>query len=299
MKTLVLEDMPNLFWQKVNENNWLGHFTKDNSIAEIVIIRTKTQFNKKLFIKYPNLKVIIRAGTGMDNIDMKEAKRRDITVLNTPEANALSAYEHTISFILALIKQHQKWKSNILSNNWKSGISKNWEISDLKILVIGVGRVGTRVAKTMQILGAEVLGVDPYLTNREWKEKKIEKITYQNGLKWCNLLTFHCPLNNETTDYFDLGTLDKLENPIWLINTARGKIINEKLLPKGLQDKMILGFGTDVFKEEPWKVKNYAKFKNVLVTPHVGAFTKKAKKRMTFEVLKVLRHFAFNGKGDF
>ncbi|HGY11073.1 MAG TPA: hypothetical protein ENK36_01745, partial [Desulfobacterales bacterium] len=163
MNTYVVENMPEIFWQEIKKNGWEIYFsTHKNKEAEIAIIRTQTFADRSFFDQFPNLKMLIRAGTGFDNIDLSEAKMRNIVVCNTPEANAISAFEHTISFIFSLIKQLKISEKNLFSGNWKSGLLNNWELSDLKTLIVGVGRVGTKVAKALQYFGAEVKGVDPY-----------------------------------------------------------------------------------------------------------------------------------------
>jgi len=300
MHTLVLEKMPDLFWEKILKNNRENFFGVNSDFpdesVEIIIIRTNTIIDENFFKKYRNLKMIIRAGSGFDNIDILAAKKRNVAISTTPEANALSAYEHTISFVLALIKNHQKCKENILSNKWKTGLPFNWEISDLKVLVVGVGRVGTKVAKSMQYLGAEVIGVDPYLSQTDWKHKGVKSISYLEGLKWCNTLTFHCPLTYKTHNYFSTEMLEKIENPIWLINSARGQIIEEKAIDIGLKSGKILGFAADVFQNEPWSIKNYGGKNNVFLTPHNGSYTKKAKNRLALETLQVWTEFVFENK---
>ena len=290
MKTLVMEPMPDLFWEEILKKGWNSYFTENidsNDEIEIIIIRTKTDFNKDKFFEFPHLKMIIRAGSGFDNIDIMEAKKRNVIVCNTPEANAFSAYEQTLSFIFTLIKQHQICKDQVLKSNWEKNFMPNWEMSDLNVLVVGVGRVGTRVAYALKNLGAQVKGVDPYLSISEWKQKDIESVIYKEGIEWCNLLTYHCPLTDETENYFDGKVLDTLRNPIWLVNTSRGKVVNESVVEKGLSNGNIIGFASDVFSEEPWKVKKIANNLNVVLSPHVGAYTKKAKIRMSLEALNV------------
>ena len=290
MKTLVMEPMPDLFWKEIRKKGWDSCFTEivtSNDKIKIIIIRTKTDFNKDKFVEFPNLKMIIRAGSGFDNIDIIEAKKRKVIVCNTPEANAFSAYEQTLSFIFALIKQHQICKDRVLKGNWEKDFMSNWEISDLRVLVVGVGRVGTRVADTLKYLGAQVKGVDPYLTISEWKQKNIESIIYKEGLEWCNLLTYHCPFTDKTENYFDGKVLETLKNPIWLINTSRGKVVNESVVEKGILNGNIIGFASDVFAKEPWKVMKFANNNNVILSPHIGAHTKKAKIRLSLETLDV------------
>ena len=283
-----MEPMPDLFWQKLEENNWQRYFVDDKNDAELVIIRTKSQFNQKLFKQFPNLKVIIRAGTGTDNIDINEANIRNVKVYNTPNANAHAAFEHTLSFIFALIKQHENGKNAVMNKSWKAQLLHNWEISDLRVLVVGVGRVGTKVAQALQHLGASVKGVDPYLSKTEWQNKGLDEITYSEGLEWCNLITFHCPLTEETHDYFSLHTLKLLQNSIWLVNTSRGGVVNESAVNMGLNLKQLLGVALDVFEEEPWCPHDFAKFQNVILSPHSGSFTQKAKTRLVLETIEIL-----------
>ncbi len=297
MKTFVTEVMPELFWKIIKENNWLEYFTDQPSDdVEIIIIRTKTVVDKSFFERFPKLKLLIRAGTGFDNIDIKEAQKSNIQICNTPEANALSAHEHTISFIFALLKQHETAQKNLLKGNWKKGLENNWEISDLKALIVGVGRVGTRVAKALKYFGAEVKGVDPYLSKSDWNEKQVSPISYSEGLKWCNLISFHCPLTHETKNYFDETTLDILKNPIWLINTARGGIVLQSALKTGLEYGKLLGFAADVFSVEPPLKLEFSDFSNVILTPHIGSFTRKAKERLSEETLLVWKAYVFQHK---
>ncbi len=297
MKTLVVEPMPDLFWQKVDENGWRKYFvTETSDDIEIVIVRTKTQADKSFIMKFPKLKAIIRAGTGFDNINVHEAVKRNIVVCNTPQANALSAAEHTIAFVFALLKQHRIAQENLLQGSWKNGLQNNWEISDLKALVVGIGRVGSRVAKILQDLGAEVRGIDPFLKESDWQEKNIESTSYRDGIEWCNMLSFHCPLYKDTEHYFNMDILSKFNNQFWLINTARGKIVQEQAVVQGLKNKQILGFAADVFANEPWSGNIFTSYNNVYLSPHIGAHTSKAKNRLLKETLQVWKELVFHGK---
>ena len=291
MKTVVLEPLPEYFWEKVDQQKLRSDFCspKDSSArkAQIAIIRTKTIFSKSLFDLYPNVNFIIRAGTGFDNIDITEAKKRNILVANTPEANANSAYEHTISLFVAMLKNLQKAKNEVLTKTWKKSLESNYEFSDIKALVVGYGRVGKKVSQTLQFLGAKILVVDPYIDKKEWANNYLKPISYSEGLSWCNLLTFHCPLTKETYHYFNDDVLEKIKHPFFLINTARGKITSLETVEKGLENNQIKGVGLDVFPEEPATIKPWMNNHNVFLSPHVGAHTESAKKRMSEELFNV------------
>ncbi|KQC03990.1 MAG: hypothetical protein APR54_09025 [Candidatus Cloacimonas sp. SDB] len=298
MKTLVLDPMPDRFWSLIKERHLEKYFTSDqnNSNIEIIIIRTKTFLSSKYLEKYSELKLIIRAGSGFDNIDLQETIKREIIVCTTPDSNAQAAFEHTISLILSLIKQHLTGKNQILKGKWKDGLKPCWEITDIKALIVGVGRIGSKVGKFLQTMGAEVKGVDPFLTPSEWEQRKIIETDYVTGIRWCNLITYHCPLYNQTRDYFSKKTLDEIADSIWLINTARGGILNEDAVKAGLRAGKILGLGIDVFAKEPVPTRDYFFKDNVLITPHIGAHTQNAKNRLILDTLEVWSEFVFNNK---
>ncbi len=290
-----MEKMPEKFWQELERLNLTTFFSEKEDIkAEIIIIRTKTQFDSKLIDKFPNLKLIIRAGSGFDNIDVLYAKSKGIEVCNTPEANAYSAYEHTLSMIFALIKNLQFGKQEIKSGKWKDKHPGNWEIPELKILVVGLGRVGTRVAKAMKFLGADVKAVDPELSQEEWQKKDVTPIHYIKGLEWCNLVTYHCPLYSDTFHYFNQEVLQIINKPIWLVNAARGKIVDFEAVKLGLKKEKLLGAALDVFEKEPWEADSIIDDPRLVVTPHTGAFSTAAKNRMSVECVEVWRNFVQN-----
>ncbi len=295
--TVVLDSMPDIFWEKTRQSGWDKYIKPASKSviadAEIAIIRTRTKFGGQLFSKMPRLSLIIRAGSGYDNIDLQEAKKRQVRVCTTPEANKTAAYEHTLSLILALLKGHQIGKEAILHNKWKQTCSKNWEISDLQALIVGAGRIGSLIADTLLDWGAVVKIVDPYLSDVFVKQKRYKITNYQDGLKWCNLVTFHCPLSWETRDYFSLNSLDLLSQPIWIVNTARGFIVNELALKTGLERNKIRGVALDVFSREPWTHQDFTPFNNVYLTPHTGAYTDKAEKRLVSEIMKTWDDFCY------
>ncbi len=295
MRTSILEPMPSEFWQLVEEKKVAKFFTQEEDPeSQVVIIRTKTYFDATYLDKFPKLKLIIRAGSGFDNITVKEAVARGVQVCNTPKANAYSAYEHTLSLLVALMKAHRSSRSALMVGDWKDNLPENFEFPDMRVLVVGMGRVGRRVADTLKYLGAEVRGVDPFLDSSQ--QQYIEFCSYEEGVSWCNVLTFHCPLYADTFNYFDKKILDKIREPLFLLNVARGEVVDEKALLKGLEKKLIRGAGLDVFAKEPTKALRLQRYENVYLTPHTGAYTAGAKKRMSVESMEVWQEFVQTGK---
>ncbi len=295
MRTSVLEPMPSEFWQLVVDKNFEKFFCSElDPESKVVIIRTKTCFDAGYLDKLPKLELIIRAGSGFDNIAVQKAVDRGVQVCNTPQANAYAAYEHTLSLLMALMKTHRSSRSAILVGDWKDNLPENLEFPDMRVLVVGVGRVGRRVAKTLRYFGAEVRCVDPFLDGSQ--QEPFEFCSYEDGLSWCNVLTFHCPLYADTFHYFDKKSLDKVKEPIFLLNVARGGVVDDKALIKGLEKKLIRGAGLDVFDKEPTKALQLQRYENVYLTPHTGAYTAGAKKRLSVESLQVWQEFTQNGK---
>ena len=300
MLTYVTEEMPDLFWQMVRDKDWSEYFVTDpNGVEDEIshlIVRTYTIVDDEYMSRFRNLKHVIRAGTGYDNIHVIKADEKGIAVSNTPAANGISAYEQTIGFIFALIKNHHIHYKGLRKGTWRNEIPYNLEMADLRVLVVGLGFIGSRVAKTLKLLGAEVKAVDPYCDHKQWEYADVDRITYEDGLQWANMVTFHCQLTRETIGYFNKDTLNNLDHDIWLINAARGGIIEESALLSGLISGKILGAAIDVFEKEPNNGELFKDFFNVIMTPHTGAFTESARVRLSRETLSVWASSVFEEK---
>lgn len=293
--TLVLDEMPSLFWEIVKDNNSQDYFTEDNLLfsedIEIIILRTKSTITESYYKRFPNLKCVIRAGSGYDNIDVEKAKDYNIIVQNTPDANVNSAFEHTIGLLFSLIKNHKEHNHNVLENKWRDKATNNLEITDLKVLVVGFGRVGSLVGNFLNSMGAKVKYVDPYLDANNIN-KDIQAISYEEGLSWANVITFHCPLYKETRNYFAASSLDFI-NKAYLLNVARGGIIDVDSAIAGLNKGKILGLAMDVMEEEPWQCEGWEDNKKIIMTPHTGAYTEKAKARLAKDTYSTWSAFNF------
>lgn len=298
MQTLILDEQPDYFWSEVKANKIEDYFSMKlpPDQVEIVIIKTPTTVDQSFIARYPKLKMIIRSGSGYDNIDLKLTRKANIIVCNTPEANTIAAFEHTMAFIFAMIKQHQRSKKNVLQKKWKDELAWNYEINELTVLVVGLGRIGTKVAQALQLFGARVWAVDPYLSQKQWLEKKITRVSYDQGLKCANLISYHCPLTKETKNYFSDNTLNTLSHPAYLVNTARGPIVNEVSLKKGLNSGQIIAAGLDVYDSEPNPELTFGEYDNVYLTPHTGAYTQAAKIRLAKEVVTTWKSFVDGGE---
>ena len=294
--TLVMDEMPDYFWQLIEEKGLMDYFSTDNLLfsedIEIIILRTKSLITESHYKRFPSLKCVIRAGSGYDNIDVTNAQNYNILVQNTPEANVNSAFEHTLSLLFALIKNHKLHNKNVLENKWRQGIKSNLEISDLKALIVGFGRVGSKVGTFLKSLGAQVKFVDPYIDLAPWQLQGIESISYEEGLSWTNLVSYHCPLYSQTLHYFDEQSLNYIDQA-FLLNVARGAIVDIDAVLKGIEQGRLLGAGLDVMESEPWKCEGWEDSPKIIMTPHTGARTEKAKDRLSRDCYEVWNDFNF------
>ncbi len=296
MKTIVVEEMPDLFWELLEKSkieNVKSGFNFPKNEVEIIILRTQFILNCSIIDEYPNLKFVIRAGTGVDNIAVHYAYSKGIKVFNTPNANAHSAFEQTISHIFSLIKNSKKSDDNIFKGNWKKDLPFNLEVIDLKILIVGFGRVGKKVYDLLSSLGASIRIYDPFISSHKIKNQMIND--FSEGLNWCNLVTFHCPLYAQTHQMLDFSKIEKTPHPFYLVNCARGNVIDFDAVLKGLKSGKIIGAGIDVFEKEPMK-KKLEKIPNLILSPHIGAYTKNAKNRMAVETIQTLASVINNEK---
>jgi len=227
--------------------------------------------------------VIGRVGSGLDNIEVKEAKKRKITVINSPESNSEAVTELTLGLLLSLLRKLPLAYSSMNDGLWIKKDLKGEEIEGKKVGIIGFGHIGKRVAKILTAFGAKV---DYYS-----RSKKTNSLKYI--FKHSDIITVHLPLNNNTKNLVNNDLLSLMKPTSFLINTSRGGVVEEKILFKMLQEKKLAGAALDVFWQEPLPPTSpWRKLPNVILTPHIGASTtealKKGTKTVIDEIIKIL-----------
>lgn len=247
-----------------------------------VIVRT-APFNKDVIENADKLKVISRHGVGVDNIDIEEASKRGIFILNTPGVNDISVAEHTLAMILALAKRIKEMNRAV--RDGKFNIREEYSAIDLdgKVLgIIGFGKIGSLVAKKCRYaFNMEILVYDPYVKEERVNEVEGRLVDLKILLKESDFVSIHTPLTNETKHLIGEKELKLMKPTSFIINMARGPIWDEKALAKALSEGWIRGAGTDVFEEEPPREDNpLLKLDNILLTPHMAALTKECVIRM-------------------
>ena len=257
-------------------------------------MRSVTQVDEELVARAKKLKVVGRAGNGIDNIDVDVCTRYGIVVANTPDSNTISAAEQTISLLLSSIR-NTAWANNYLKSGiWDRKPFRGVELYGKTVGIVGLGRIGSMVATRLKAFNMRVIAYDPYISDERFERYGAEKIeTLEELVKQSDFITVHTPRNEETMYMIDEEVLKYAKDGVRLVNCARGGIIKEEAIRKGLESKKIASVGLDVFEKEPAIENPLFKFDNVVCTPHLGADTFEAQKRVgeniAEQVIKALK----------
>ncbi|MGB8312485.1 MAG: phosphoglycerate dehydrogenase [Halobacteriota archaeon] len=250
----------------------LIHVIKD---YDALIVRSGTKVSREI-IEASNLKVIGRAGVGVDNIDIDAATAKGIIVINSPEGNMISAAEHTISLMMALSRNIPQATQSVKSGEWNRSKFTGVELFGKTLGVLGLGRIGAEVAKRMRAMGMNVLAYDPFVTVERAKELRVEVTSLQDVLKNSDYITVHTPLTKDTHHMIGIKEIEMMRDGVRILNVARGGIIDEDALYKGLVTGKVAGAALDVFEHEPPIGNKLMTLDNVIMTPHLGASTVEA-----------------------
>ena len=245
---------------------------------DAMLTRSQIRFTKRLIDAGTKLKVIGRCGVGVDNIDIPAATARGIVVCNTPESNTIAATEHTCAMILAITRHIPQAHQSIQDGKWDRKSFDGIQLQGKTLGVIGVGRIGSRVAKRMQAMEMTTIGYDPYITEERAKQVGVELVDFDTLLAKSDYITIHTPLTKETTAMINAEAIAKMKDGVRFINVARGKCMDMYAVAEALKSGKIAGAAIDVYPSEPLKPEDnpFRGLFNVVQTPHLGASTKEA-----------------------
>ena len=243
---------------------------------DVLIVRSGTKVTREVIEKGENLKIIGRAGVGLDNIDIEAATEYGIIVMNAPEGNTISAAEHTIALIFSLARNIPIANQTLKNGKWEKKKFVGTELYGKTLGIIGLGRIGKRVANLAKGIGMKVIGYDPYVSEEEIRDLGITMVNFEGVLKQADILTFHLPLTEETYHMISDKEFEIMKDGVMIVNCARGGIIDEEALVRYLKKGKVKGAALDVFEKEPIESSPLFEFENVIVTPHLGASTKEA-----------------------
>jgi len=268
-----------------------GEVTEDKSQlpeADIVLVRSKTKCSKDYLDEAKNLKLIIRGGVGLDNIDLDYAKEKGIEVRNTPEASSIAvaelAFAHMLSAPCNIIEGH----NSMIKGEWKKKELKRTELMGKTLGLIGIGRIATEVAKRANAFGMKVIAYDKYVDQSDFAEMKSQ----DEVLSESDYISLHVPLTEETTGMLNKEMISKMKNGVIVINTGRGKCVVEDDVAQALKDGKIRKYANDVwFSDPPDPDSPLLSAPNIQLTPHLGASTKENLLRISDIIVKILTEF--------
>ncbi|MCZ6806070.1 MAG: phosphoglycerate dehydrogenase [Deltaproteobacteria bacterium] len=250
-----------------------------------LIIRSGTQVTPRVVEAADKLRVIGRAGIGIDNVDIPAASRRGIVVMNTPTGNSVTTAEHALALLASLARKIPQAVGSMRGGKWEKSKFQGREIAYKTLGVIGLGNIGRIVADRAQGLKMKVIGVDPVLSSERAAELGIELVELDELLSRADFITIHAPLTPDTKNLISDAAFDKMKDGALLVNAARGGIVDEEALARAITDGKIAGAALDVFGQEPIDPNNpLLQLDNVLCTPHLGASTSEAQQRVAVEI---------------
>ncbi len=253
--------------------------------ADAIIVRSKPKVTRRVIESAPKLKVIARAGVGLDNIDLEAAKERGIKVVNSPAASSRSVAELAIALVFNVARKIAFADRKMREGIWAKKQCVGIELEGKTLGIIGFGRIGYQIAKIAKALGMKVLLYDPYPNEERAKEVGGKFVDLETLLRESDVVTLHVPLVEATYHMINEERLKLMKKTAILINAARGAVVDTKALVKALEEGWIAGAGLDVYEEEPLpKDHPLTKLDNVVLTPHIGASTVEAQMRAGVQV---------------
>jgi D-3-phosphoglycerate dehydrogenase len=257
--------------------------------ASAVLIRSATQMDAEAIAAAPELKVIARAGVGLDNVDVKSATTAGVMVVNAPTSNIISAAELTVGHILSLARHIPAAHGALAQGQWKRSKYTGVELYEKTIGIIGLGRIGALITARMQAFGTNVVAYDPYVTAARAQHLGVTLLSLDELLAQSDFITIHMPKTPETTGMISTEQLALMKSSAFIVNVARGGLIDEDALYVALKSGRIAGAGLDVFVSEPPTDSPLLALENVIVTPHLGASTDEAQEKAGVSVAKSVR----------
>ncbi|MDX1483589.1 MAG: phosphoglycerate dehydrogenase [Alphaproteobacteria bacterium] len=258
-------------------------------------VRSATKVTKQVLAAAGNLKVVGRAGIGVDNIDVDEATARGVIVMNTPFGNSITTAEHAIAMMFALARDIPAANASTQSGKWEKNRFMGVELTSKTLGIVGCGNIGSIVADRALGLKMKVVAYDPFLTNERARDLGVQKVELDELLARADFITLHTPLTDATRDIIDAAAIAKMKKGVRLINCARGELVVDEDLVEALNSGHVAGAAIDVFREEPANESPYFGLENVVCTPHLGAATTEAQENVALQVAEQMSDFLIDG----
>ncbi|HLF14958.1 MAG TPA: phosphoglycerate dehydrogenase, partial [Bacteroidota bacterium] len=275
---------------------YLPEITREDLLASIggyaaLIVRSRTKVTADVLAAGVSLRAIGRAGAGVDNIDVEEATRRGIVVMNTPGGNTVSTAEHTISMMLALARNIPAADRSVRAMEWKRKDFVGTEVSGKTLGLVGLGKVGQEVARRARALDLRVLACDPLVSEEAARKLGVEPSGLPELYRRADFISLHTPLTPETSNLLNIDTMRACKRGVRIINCARGGILNERDLLLALDEGIVGGAALDVFEQEPPVDHALVNHPRIICTPHLGASTEEAQEKVALQIARQVADF--------
>jgi D-3-phosphoglycerate dehydrogenase / 2-oxoglutarate reductase len=300
MKVIVADKISERGVELLKQTGWnivsttketLGGELKD---ADALIVRSATKVTPELMDKAPHLRVVGRAGVGVDNINLDEATKRGILVMSTPGGSSVSVAEHTFALLLALVRQLPQFDASMRQGKWEKS-SSGAEVRGKTLGLIGLGRIGSEVALRAEAFDMRVVAYDPFISEAAARELSVELVPLETLYADSDFISLHTAVSPQTQGMINAETIGKMKKGVRIVNAARGELINEADLAAALKSGQVAGAALDVFAEEPPKNSPLVGLANVIATPHVAGSTAEAQEELGNQVAVQVRDYLAEG----
>ncbi|MGA2389202.1 MAG: phosphoglycerate dehydrogenase [Candidatus Sulfotelmatobacter sp.] len=303
MKILIAEKISASAVEQLKEPGWTvltaeqldGKLASELETADALIVRSAVQADAALLSHAKKLRVVGRAGVGVDNIDLDAATRQGIAVMNTPGANAVAVAEQTLGMMLAMARHLCRADALMHAGKWEKKSLQGSELRGKTLGIAGLGRIGMEVARRARAFGMEIVGHDPFVSVAVAKEQGIRLVSVDELYGAADYITLHVGLTPQTTGMINEAAFKKMKKGVRLVNCARGELVNEADLASALKDGRVAAAALDVFNEEPLKNSPLQSLENVILTPHIGGSTHEAQEAVGVQIARQVREYLKNG----
>jgi D-3-phosphoglycerate dehydrogenase len=282
-------------WTVLTADQLDGKLSDHLESADALIVRSAVQADATLLANAGKLRVIGRAGVGVDNIDLDAATRQGIAVMNTPGANAVAVAEHTLGMMLAMARHLCRADALMHAGRWEKKELQGTELRGKTLGIAGLGRIGMEVARRARAFGMEIVGHDPFVSASVAKEREISLMSLDELYAAADYITLHVGLTPQTTGMINEAALRKMKKGVRLLNCARGELVHEADLVQALKQGHVAAAALDVFADEPLKDSPLQTMENVILTPHIGGQTYEAQEAVGVQIAQQVREYLKHG----
>src|SRR5882724_7272546 len=282
-------------WEIITADQINGNLPEHLANADALVVRSAVQVDGALLEHAPKLRVVGRAGVGVDNVDLDAATRKGIAVMNTPGGNAVAVAEQTLGMMLAMARFLCKADVSMHAGKWEKKSLQGTELRGKTLGIVGLGKIGLEVGKRARAFGMEIIGHDPFVSAAIAKENGIKLATLDEVYAASDYLTLHVGLTPQTQNMINAESLKKMKKGVRLVNCARGELVDEAALAAGVQEGHIAGAALDVFVKEPLKDSPLQKLDNVILTPHIAGSTNEAQEAVGHQIALQVKEYLKHG----